>query len=190
MTFNRFAKSLILLGLAAAALAGLWAGQETVAEFRGRIFMGGGPNRPGALTTRILVNGYTNMDEIKILQDRLNSDDVGGFYTEFRKMKKGEMRFVGGAGLQINFNAAQEQQTENGINIFLVSESRSIESGVSKRVGGTALFLVVELTLNKKYEGEGKVYEDGRISFTADGAIKLDSYLTTPKVIVNIRKSK
>jgi hypothetical protein len=189
MSHHRPAKAILLFVLASPFLSSLSFGQETAAEFRGRIFMGGGPNRPGALTTRIIVNGYTNLDEIRALQDRLQSGDVDGFYDAFRKMKKGEMRFVGGAGLQINFNAAQEQQTEDGVKVFLIGESRSIESGVSKRVGGTALFLVVELTLDKKYEGEGKIYEDGRISFTPEGGIKLDSYLTTPKVIVNIRKS-
>jgi hypothetical protein len=180
----------MIIGLAAAALAAQAVGQDIAAEFRGRIFMGGGPNQPGALTTRLIVNGYTNLDEVRKLQDRLVAGDVDGFYNEFRAMKKGEMRFVGGAGLQIIFNCAQEQQTEKGIKIFLISDSRSIESGVSKRVSGTALFLVVLLDLDKEYKGEGKVYEDARISFSSDGAIRLDSYLTTPKVIVNVRKSK
>ncbi|MBM3295874.1 MAG: hypothetical protein FJY82_15370 [Candidatus Aminicenantes bacterium] len=190
MTVHRSAKVIVLLGLAAAAWGGFCLGQEATAEFRGRIFMGGGPNRPGALTTRIIVSGYTDLNDIQKLAVPLNAGDVEGFFSVFRQMKKGEMRFVGGAGLQINFNAAQERQTDKGIKIFLVGDSRSIESGVAKRVAGSALFLVVELDLNAKYEGEGKIYEDARISFTADGMIKLDSYLTTPKLIVNVRKSK
>jgi len=192
MTFHRPTKIILIVALAtAAAVFVLVAAQETVStEFRGRIFMGGGPNRPGALTTRIIITGYTNMDEVRKFQERLNAGDVDGFYNEFRAVKKGEMRFVGGAGLQINFNAAQEQQTEKGVKIFLMSESRSIETGTSKRVGGSALFFVVELDLDKKFEGEGKVYEDARISFTPEGGIKMDSYLTTPKMIVNVRKSK
>jgi len=192
MISRRSVKVVFIIGLAvAAALSAVAATQETVStEFRGRIFMGGGPNRPGALTTRIIITGYTNMDEVRKFQERLNAGDVDGFYNEFRAVKKGEMRFVGGAGLQINFNAAQEQQTEKGVKIFLMSESRSIETGTSKRVGGSALFFVVELDLDKKFEGEGKVYEDARISFTPEGGIKMDSYLTTPKMIVNVRKSK
>jgi len=190
MTVHRSTKVIVLVGLTAAALSGFCLGQETAAEFRGRIFMGGGPNRPGALTTRIIVHGYTDLNDIQKLSVPLNAGDVDGFFSLFRQMKKGEMRFVGGAGLQINFYAAQEQQTDKGIKIILVSDSRSIESGVSKRVAGSAMFLVVELNLDKKYEGEGKIYEDARISFTDEGRIKMDSYLTTPKVIVNIRKSK
>jgi hypothetical protein len=178
------------LGLAAAGVAALASAQESLAEFRGRIFMGAGPNRASALTTRIIINGYTGLDEVRKLQDRLAAGDRDGFYDVFRSMKKGEMRFIGGQGLKVNFNVAYEEQTEKGIKILLASESRSIETGVSKRVAGSDLFFIVELDLDAKHEGEGKIYEDGRIAFTPEGGIKRDTYLTPPKMIVNVRKSK
>lgn len=159
-------------------------------EFRGRLLTGGGPNMPSAINIRVIINGFTSSEEVNKFQEMLARNDVEGFYSDLRHQFKGELRFIGGQGMQIKFNAAVEEQTEKGTKIFLFTESRGLFTGGSRRVSGTALFLVLELDLDKNNEGEGRVYEDGRILFTPQGGIKMDSYLTTPKEIINVKPAK
>ncbi len=88
------------------------------------------------------------------------------------------------------FNATTEQKTENGYKILFATEGRSLEMRTSKRVSGGYLFLVVELNLNNKYEGEGKVYENAKIQFTPAGSFVMESYVTPPKMLVAVQPVK
>jgi len=179
-----------LIGFFAAAYVVLSPGLWAKTEFKGRLFMGGGPNRANVVSVRILLNEYTSEDEVRRLSQFLNAGDIEGFYGAFREMKKGELRFIGGLGLKVVFNAATEQKTENGYKILFATEGRSLEMGTSKRISGGYLFLVVELNLNNKYEGEGKVYENAKIQFTPAGSFVIESYVTPPKMLVAVQPVK
>jgi hypothetical protein len=173
--------------LAIAALGGSLMAQS---EFRGRMFAVGGPNRPAAVNVKVVLDATTTLEEVTRYQTLLGAGDVEGFYTQFRLTKKGSLQFTGGLGLRIDFYAASMQQTEKGTKIILAGESRNLDSGVGKRTHGAYLFLVVELNLDKDGSGDGRLYEDGRISFTPTATLALESYVTTPKEIVNIHKVK
>jgi len=49
---------------------------------------------------------------------------------------------------------------------------------------------VIELNLNKKFEGDGRIHYVARIMFPAQGGIDLDSYVMVPQEIINIRRVK
>ncbi len=179
-----------LIGFLVAAYVVLSPGLWAKTEFKGRLFMGGGPNRESVVSVRILINEYTTEDEVLRLQQFLNTGNIEGFYGAFREMKKGELRFIGGKGMKVVFNAITEQKTENGFKILLATEGRSLEMGTAKRVTGGYLFLVVELDLNNKYEGDGKVYEDAVIQFTPTGSFVVESYVTPPKMLAAVQPMK
>jgi hypothetical protein len=173
--------------LAIAALGGSLSAQS---EYRGRMFVVGGPNRPSAVNVKVVLDAVTTLEEVTRYQTLLGAGDIEGFYAAFREHKKGSLQFTGGLGLRIDFYAASELKTETGTKLVLAGESRNLDSGVGKRMHGAYLFLVVELNLDKNGSGDGRLYEDGRISFTATATLALDSYVTTPKEIVSVRKTK
>jgi len=173
--------------LAIVLLAGPLSAQS---EFRGRMFVVGGPNRPAAVNVKVVLDATTTVEEVARFQTLLNAGDIEGFYASWRQTKKGSLQFTGGLGLKVDFYAAGEEKTEKGTKLLLAGESRNLETGVGKRAHGSFLFLVVELNIGPDGSGSGRLYEDARIAFTADGRLALDSYLTTPKEIVNLKKTK
>lgn len=171
-------------------------------EFRGRMLTGVGTGLPAVMNVKIVVDSYTTQDEVALLQDFKNKNDSKGFFSAFNQIKKGSLQFPGETGLNIGFHAAFETPTDKGMKIILAGESQALPAGFSpsadawkvlapgKNRPGLFLFLVAELDLDKNFKGEGKVYEEAKIAFTPEGGIKLDSYVKTPKMIVNIEKTK
>ncbi len=184
--FRRF--FIVICGLLAIAfLSGTLAAQ---AEYRGRMFMGGGPNRAAVANVKIVVDGLTTAEEVARFQQFLAAGDIEGFYGAFHTVKKGSLQFTGGLGLKVDFYAASEIQTEKGARLFMAADSRNLETGVSKRTQGTYLFLVIMLDIDAKGNGDGQLYEDGKLAFSSNGELVLQSYITTPKEIVNVKKTK
>jgi len=186
---KRFNKRPIIYALGALLLSSassLWA----QVEFKARLMTGGGPNVQSAINLRIRIESFTTTDEVRNLVEAYNSGGEDGFFAVFNKIDKGSLRFLGGPGLNIGFHAAYEKPTDKGYKIMLYSKSRSVEPGSSKLVYGGFLFLVVELDLDKNFQGEGRVYEDARIRFTAQGTIEMESYTRAPKDLVGISQVK
>lgn len=188
MTRSRRRIIVVLCGpLAVAALSGSLLAQ---AEYRGRMFAGGGPNRPAVVNVKIVVDALTTAEEVGRYQQLLAGGDIEGFYETFHTLKKGSLQFTGGLGLKIDFYAASEVQTEKGARLIMAADSRNIETGVSKRTHGSYLFLVIALDIDAKGNGDGQLYEDAKIAFSPNGELILQSYVTTPKEIVNVKKTK
>jgi hypothetical protein len=160
----------------------LWA----QAEFKARLFTGGGPNTESSINVRIKIDSFTTVDEVVALSKAFSSGGEDGFFAVFNKMNKAYLRFLGAQGLNIGLHAAYEKPTDNGYKILLYGKSQSVEPGSNRLVYGGFLFLVVILDLDKNYKGEGRIYEDARIQFTQQGTIEMDSYTRAPKVLVGV----
>lgn len=173
--------------LAIAALGGSLFAQT---EYRGRMFVGGGPNRAAVANVKIVVDGLTTAEEVGRYQQLLAAGDIEGFYETFHALKKGSLQFTGGLGLKIDFFAASEVATEKGAKLLMAADSRNLDTGVSKRTHGSYLFLVIMLDIDGKGNGDGRLYEDGKLAFSSSGELILQSYITTPKEIVNVKKTK
>ena len=179
---------IIMCGLLAiAALGGSLMAQT---EYRGRMFVGGGPNRSAIANVKIVVDGLTTAEEVGRYQQLLAAGDIEGFYETFHTLKKGSLQFTGGLGLKIDFFAASEVATEKGARLLMAADSRSLDTGVGKRTHGSYLFLVILLDIDGKGNGDGQLYEDGKLAFSPSGELILQSYITTPKEIVNVKKTK
>ncbi len=169
---------------------------------RGRVLTAAGTGLPPVMNIRIVVESLTTQDEATLLQELINRNDSEGFFRTFKRIKKGSLQFRGEMGLNISFHAAFETPTDRGMKIILAGETQNLPAGFSPSAdawkvlapgrlkSGVFLFLVAELDLDKNFKGEAKIYEEAKITFTPEGRIKLDSYVKTPKMIVNIEKTK
>jgi hypothetical protein len=156
-------------------------------EFRGRLLTGsGGVNTPQAVNVRIIIENYSTEDEVQTLRQFLADGNQSGFLTAFRAMKKGEIRFFGGMGMKIPLHGAWEIPNEKGLKIQLLAESQTVVPGSDQRRFGPDRFLVVELLLDKEFNGSGKVYQEAMIQFTPKSEIKLDSFIITPKELIAV----
>jgi len=179
-------RKIIVIAFVAGCLvfgSSLWA----KVEFRARLLTGsGGVNTPQAVNVRIIIESYSTEEEVRQLQQLLVDGNQSGFISAFRAMKKGEIRFFGGMGLNIPLHGAKEIPTEKGLKIQLLAESQTVEPGANQRRFGPDRFLVVELFLDKEFNGNGKIYQDGVIQFTPRNEILLDSYIITPKELIGV----
>jgi tetratricopeptide (TPR) repeat protein len=163
--------------------ASVWA----QAAFRARLFTAGGLG--GAANVEIDIESYSTEDEILRLHQHFSLNDLDGFYGALRSMKKGALRFIGSSGLNIPFNAALKRPTDQGTQIFLLTESQDIVPGVTKTRIRRSRFLVVVLDLDKDLKGEGTIYEDAQVKFTRQDIEIVSSY-SMPKKLGNVHPLK
>jgi len=185
-SFRRHFFGCILLAIFLAWTSSLWA----QVELRGRLMLGSGGSMASPANIRVKIDSYTTVDEVRQLAQAFNSGGDSGLYTAFRKLKKGTMRFVGGAGLNIGLNAAYEKPTDNGFKYVFFSKSQSVEPGSTLQGYSENLFLVIEMNVDKNYKGEGKIYEAAKIRFTEQGTIEMESSTTAAKDIVDVKPVK
>ncbi len=129
-------KSVVGVGLAAGILTGLSLWGKV--SFRARMYSSLAGEAP--YNVKIEIGEYSPSDDIRKLSESLSQGDDSGFYRALRGMNKGSLQFIGGStqnvkglGLNIAFNVAQEQSTDKGIKIMLLTESRSVEPGSTQK---------------------------------------------------------
>lgn len=186
---RRTVKRLTALAVVTAFLSSstvLWAKEE----FQARLFPGLGPGSQKAKKLQISVENYTTAEEVFELIEIFNKRGYEQFRGAFRGMKKGFLRPSGGRGVKIILHAAQNIQTGKGRKILLVGESQSWNLDASLRYDSRFPFLVVELNIDNKGKGEGKVYVQADIQLTGQGAIDLASYDSPPKQLFGVRLLK
>jgi hypothetical protein len=173
--------------LAAFLLGALPAFGATV-TLRGRLFS----NVAGELPYNVKfdIKEFTPPEEALRIVEFMAKGDADGFYKLLRSLDKGNMQFIGGVGLNIKFNIAQEYETEKGYRIILVTEGRSVEPGTFKYLNVPWRFLLIVLDLDKSYNGAGRIYEDAEIGATPSGNFALSSSFSLSKELVNIRLVK
>jgi hypothetical protein len=195
-TMKRYGGTIAALGLLAVILTSVPPVSGAVVTFRARFYS----NIVGAApyNVKIEVSEFSPAEEsLKLIEYMTKGDDTG-FYTFLRSLNKGNMQFTGsnnmqftgGLGLNIKFNIAQEYETEKGIRIVLVTESRSVEPGIIKQFNVPWRFLIIFLDLDKNYNGTGKIYEDAAISATPSGSITMASSFSTSRELMSVRLVK
>lgn len=164
----------------------LWA-QE---EFRGRLIPSQGPSAQQAEKLKILVESYTSNEEVLQLMEVLHKRGYEQFRGALHGMKKGAIQPIGGRGTKLDLHAAQSIPTEKGRHVILVAESYSWDIGTSFYYDQRFPFLVIELDINDKGKGKGKIYLSARIKLTSQGTIELDSYSSPPKQFWGVSAKK
>jgi hypothetical protein len=164
----------------------LWAKEE----FQARLLPGLGPSSQKARKLTILVESYTSTEEVFELIETFNKRGYDQFRGALCGVIKGFIRPTGGRGKKIILHAAQNIHTDKGRKILLVAESQSWSLDTTLRFNSKYPFLVIELNINNKGKGEGKVYVQADIQLTRQGTIELASYDSPPKQLFGVRVLK
>ncbi len=190
MRFRRALVALACLGLFSGG--GLWAAEK----YRAKLFTRGGPNTESVVRVEVNVDSYTTGEEGWLMFHALKYEGWEPFIAAFRRAKKGTIVFHGARGLNITIHAARVNLREDGgRQILLFTEKQAWEVDVMQRTDGRFPFMVFELDLNNKGEGEGKIYENAQIKLQGDretgtGAFEMESYNSAPKVLFNVSLAK
>ncbi len=178
----------VVLICACLCLAGALPAAE---KYSARLFTRGGPNTENVVKLEINVDGYTTGEEGWTLFQALNYQGWEPFIGAFRQSNKGNIIFRGARGLKIVVHAAAVIPRENGRKIQLFTEKQAWEVDVMQRTDGRFPFMVFELDLDNKGNGEGKIYENAQIKLKGDretgtGTIEMESYNSAPKVLFSV----
>ena len=174
----------VLTGIFILAASGFAVAEQM--QFRGRLFTGNA--LAPSSTVKITYEGLSKPEDLAAIFAALNTSGPDAMLQQMLKTKVGNIQFIGGTGLQISLNMAFEKKTEKGLQLFLVAESQKADPNSSRRMLGSEYVLVLQMDLDEKFNGEGKIMEEAIIRFSATGEFSLESYRSTPKMIVNIRK--
>ncbi len=172
----------LLLILAAHARAG--------EKFMARMIVGSGPNSEGVQTIRIEIDGYSTPEELAQLRQRLDNEGYEPFMSHFRGLKKGVMRFMGSRGYNVTLHVAESIPSEKGRKILLFSERQAWDADTHQMTERGYLFMVIELELDAKGKGDGRVYHEAKIRLTGDELMALESFNSAPKILVGVHPVK
>jgi hypothetical protein len=105
-------------------------------------------------------------------------------------MDKGFIQFIGVNQTNVHFNLAVEEKTKEGTRLLLIADSRAIINVRTPTDWGARPFYIVELILDEKNEGEGKIHSAAWLDFRAAGSVTIQSYRNEPQMLVNVRPIK
>jgi hypothetical protein len=177
---------------AAAGLVVIMAGPLMAKDiFRCRMLTGKAPVEPSVVNVRIEIESYTTVQEVLGLQDALNSGGEGAFLKMFASMKKGVVRIMDRRGWNLEVHAAQVIPTEKGKKLQLFLLRQAWDPGNQLVRTGADFFMVIELNLNEKNNGDGRFYEDAGINLAPlVGRIEMSRYGSAPKIFVQAAQVK
>jgi hypothetical protein len=182
---------LILAGLGL-GLTGRAAAEE---KYNARLMTRGGPNSEPAIKMQFVIDGYSTGEEVWKLQQLLELSGYGPYIQAFRETVKGRIVIFGTRGLKVNIHVAHVQPKENGRTIWLFTEKQSWDTDVVQRMDDRYPYLVIELNLDSRGKGEGKMYENAQIKMSGDRSIgssmmEMESYNSTPKALFAVGLAK
>jgi hypothetical protein len=152
-------------------------------QFKGRFF---------ALEAqfKIKIDSFSTPEEIAKIKEALFRQDFENFYKTLWTMDKGVMQFIGVSRTNVHFNLAVEEQTKDGTRILLIADSRAVMNTPVPTDWGLRPFYIVELLLDEKNQGEGKIHAAALLDFPATGSVTMQSYRSEPQMLVNVHQIK
>ncbi len=188
---KRLLSVMILVGLFLYG-CGLLSGGE---RYSAKLMTRGGPNTEPILKIQISIDSYTTGEEAWQLMELLEKGGYEPFINAFRQTNKGSLLFMSARGLKVDVHVAQVMPKENGRKITLFTERQGWEVDVFQRVDGRYPFMVIELELDNKGKGEGRIYENAQIKLSgnaSDGTarMEMDGYSSAPKNLFGVQLIK
>jgi hypothetical protein len=164
-------------------------------RYSAKLLTRGGPNTEPVLKIQIAIDSYTTGEEAWKLMQLLDKIGYQPFITAFRQANKGSLLFMSARGLKVNIHVAQVTPKENGRRIMLFTERQGWEVDVFQRVDGRFPFMIIELDLDNKGKGEGRIYENAQIKMSGnetDGTarMEMEGYSSAPKNLFGVQLIK
>jgi hypothetical protein len=164
-------------------------------RYEAKMMTRGGPNTAPVLRIQIVIESYTTGEEGWQLMQLLNQGGYEPFIKAFRQANKGSLLFMSARGLKVMIHVAHVSPKENGRKIMLFTERQSWEVDVFQRTSGRYPFMVIELDVDNKGNGKGRIYENAQIKFRSNPAggtvtMEMEEYGSAPKDIFRVRLIK
>jgi hypothetical protein len=185
----RRAKAFRVLALAIAGPIVL-AASPAQEEFQARLLGQGAHYSSQAEKFMFVIDGYSDPREVLDLAAVLSSSGYEPFMTAFRGLTKGYVRPAAGRGVKINIHVAHSLPTKKGRKIVLFTQRQSWDAEAQQRTDPRFTFMVFELNVDKKGNGDGKIYEQARVRISEQGMMELESYNATPLALWGVRLKK
>jgi hypothetical protein len=159
--------------------------------YRARMLTGKAPVEPPAVSIRIEIQSFTTPEEVQALQEALNQGGMDAFLKAFQNMKKGVVRIMDRRGWNLPVHAALVVPHDKGRKILCFMLRQAWDPGAQLVRTGADFFMVLELNLNEKGTGDGRLYEDAGINLRPQaGAIEMDKYGSAPKILIQASQVK
>jgi len=159
-------------------------------EFVARILQGGMQYTESVKKIKITIDSYSTEDEILNLIGVMSQKGYEAFMDAFRAVNKGSFFPIGGRGIKIIVHGAHSFPTDKGRQILLFTSRQTWDVETNPRTDSRFGFMVVELNINNKGKGTGKIYEQASIQLTPQRTIIMDGYNAPPKQLWDVRLSK
>jgi len=179
-----------LVFIVAAACLGLSPILRAQEKFEVRLLTQSGPKAGMAMKFEITIENYTSFEDVSRLAEIFSRGGYESFMSAFRMMNKGTFRPVGGRGIRIPIHAAHSIPKKKGRKILLFTPRQSWDADAFQRVDRRFPFMVIELEINDKGNGKGRIYEQASIQLTPEGTVAMESYLSAPLVLWGVRALK
>ncbi len=176
--------------IAAAAVLTSSAAISEKEEFQARLLTGGMQYTESVKKIKITIDSYTAPEEVFNLIKIQNEQGYEPFMSAFRALNKGIFFPIGGRGINIIIHGAHSYPTEKGRQILLFAQRGSWDVELSQRVDHRFPFMVVELNLDSKGNGTGKIYEQASIRLTPERTFEMDSSNSPPKQLWDVKLLK
>jgi hypothetical protein len=159
-------------------------------EFTARVLSGGQQYTESVKKIKITIDSYTADEEVLNLIGVMNQQGYEAFMDAFRALNKGIFFPIGGRGIKIIIHGAHSIPTEKGRQILLYATRQSWDVEMNQRIDPRFTFMVVELNVDSKGKGTGKIYEQASIQLTPQRTFVMDGYNSPPKQLWDVRLSK
>jgi hypothetical protein len=171
-------------GAACAALILAAAGSaQKPLQFKGRFFA-------VEAQFKLRIDSFSTPEEIAKIKEPLIRQDYKSFYKALWTMDKGFIQFIGVSRTNVHFNLAVEEKTDTGLRILLIADSRAVMNTPVPTEWGLRPFYIVELILDEKDQGEGRIHAAALLDFPATGSVTMKSYRSEPQMLVNVHLVK
>ncbi|OGD31945.1 MAG: hypothetical protein A2V45_11990 [Candidatus Aminicenantes bacterium RBG_19FT_COMBO_58_17] len=159
-------------------------------EFTARVLSGGMQYTESVKKIKITIDSYLTDEEVLNLIGLMSQQGYQAFMDAFRALNKGIFFPIGGRGIKIIIHGAHSIPTEKGRQILLFTSRQSWDVEMNPRTDSRFGFMVVELNVDNKGKGTGKIYEQASIQLTPQRTIVMDGYNSPPKQLWDVRLSK
>ena len=146
--------------------------------------------RTRAGTVDIVINRWSTDDERARLLGALRENGSDGLLHELQKVKDpvGYIQTPGHIGYPLRF--ARQVPTADGGRRLIVATDRPISflEAVNKPLTTDYPFMVVDIRLNARNEGEGKLLPLARITANEDHVVEIENYASEPVRLTSVRE--
>jgi hypothetical protein len=159
-------------------------------EFQARLLTGGMQYTESVKKIKITIDSYTTNEEVFNLIKIQAEQGYEPFMSAFRALNKGIFFPIGGRGIKIIIHGAHSYPTEKGRKILLFAQRGSWDVELSQRVDHRFPFMVIELDVDNKGKGTGKIYEQASLRLTPERTFEMDGSNSPPKQLWDVKLLK